>query len=617
MNISVHPTPGPTTPGLLPPGIEALKRARLAEVFGFDRFRPGQQDVVDAVLAGVPTLAVMPTGAGKSLCYQLPALVFGGLSIVISPLIALMDDQVNALKLQGVAAEAIHSGKSREDNVAIWRRVAAGEVSLLYLAPERLMTERMLAALSRLTLGLVAVDEAHCISQWGHSFRNEYLGLGRLREIFPNVPLVALTATADKATRDDIVERLFGGQARVFVSGFDRPNIFIGVEDKKDPARQIESFVRAREGLSGIVYRISRKKVDETAERLSAAGIRALPYHAGLSTEVRGANQETFLAEDGVVMVATVAFGMGIDKSDVRYVLHADSPGTLEAYYQEIGRAGRDGQPAEALLLYSAGDIATRRRFLDEEPSSPERKMVEARRLDAMVGFCEAVTCRRAVLLGYFGERAKACGACDVCRDPPKVVDASRDAQLVLRIVRATGERYGAAYVAGIVTGQRTDPVTARGHDRLADFGTGADKPATEWRALLRQLVATNALHADPQRYGALTLTEAGLAVLAGTKAFTLRAPAKRERNRFARSERGAELAPAESALLGKLKALRRELAADRGVPAYVVFADKTLEEMAVEHPRNRTELAGIKGVGAAKLEAFGTAFLKILKEFS
>lgn len=612
MNISVHPTLS-----VLPPDIETRKRARLAEVFGFDRFRPGQQEVVDAVLAGVPTLAVMPTGAGKSLCYQLPALVFGGLSIVISPLIALMDDQVNALKLQGVAAEAIHSGKSREDNVAIWRRVAAGEVSLLYLAPERLMTERMLAALSRLTLGLVAVDEAHCISQWGHSFRNEYLGLGRLREIFPDLPLVALTATADKATRDDIVERLFGGQARVFVSGFDRPNIFIGVEDKKDPARQIESFVRAREGLSGIVYRISRKKVEETAERLAAAGIRALPYHAGLTPETRAANQEIFLAEDGVVMVATVAFGMGIDKSDVRYVLHADSPGTLEAYYQEIGRAGRDGQPAEALLLYSAGDIATRRRFLDEEPSPPERKMVEARRLDAMVGFCEAVTCRRAVLLGYFGERAKACGACDVCRDPPKVVDASRDAQLVLRIVRATGERYGAAYVAGIVTGQRNEQVVARGHDRLADFGTGGDKPATEWRALLRQLVATNALHADPQRYGALVLTEIGTAVLGGTRAFTLRAPAKRERSRFARSQSGAELAPAESALLGKLKALRRELAAERNVPAYVVFADKTLEEMAVEHPRTRTELAGVKGVGAAKLEAFGTAFLKILKEFS
>lgn len=603
--------------GILPPHIEEAKRARLAEVFGFDRFRPGQQEVVDSILAGVPTLAVMPTGAGKSLCYQLPALVKGGLSIVVSPLIALMDDQVNALKLQGVAAEAIHSGKSREDNVAIWRRVAAGEVRLLYLAPERLLTERMLAALSRFSLGLVAVDEAHCISQWGHSFRNEYLGLGRLREIFPGLPLVAMTATADRATRDDIVERLFGGQARVFVSGFDRPNIFIAVEDKKDPARQIESYVRARPGMAGIIYRISRKKVDETAERLSASGIRALPYHAGMSAEARAANQETFLAEDGVVMVATVAFGMGIDKSDVRYVLHADAPGTLESYYQEIGRAGRDGQPAEALLLYSPSDIATRRRFLDEEPSPPERKMVEARRLDAMVGFCEAVTCRRAVLLGYFGERAKVCGACDVCRDPPKVVDASAEAQLVLRLVRATGERFGAAYLASVVTGQRTDQICGRGHDKLADFGAGGDKPATEWRALLRQLVATGALHADPTRFGALTLTEIGLAVLGGTRAFTLRAPVKRSRERFARSDSGAELAPAETALLGKLKALRRELAAERNVPAYVVFADKTLEEMAVEHPRTRTELAGVKGVGAAKLEAFGAAFLKILKEFS
>lgn len=612
MNIPVHPAIG-----LLPPAIEQGKWQKLAEVFGFDRFRPGQQEVVDAVLAGVPTLAVMPTGAGKSLCYQLPALVFGGLSLVVSPLIALMDDQVNALKLQGVAAEAIHSGKSREENVAIWRRVAAGEVSLLYLAPERLLTERMLAAVARLPLGLIAIDEAHCISQWGHSFRAEYLALGKLREIFPSIPLVALTATADKATRDDIVERLFGGQARVFVSGFDRPNIFIGVEEKKDPARQIESFVRAREGVAGIVYRISRKKVEETAERLQAAGVRALPYHAGMSPDARAANQEVFLAEDGVVMVATVAFGMGIDKSDVRYVLHADSPGTLEAYYQEIGRAGRDGAPSEALLLYSAGDIATRRRFLDEEPSPPERKMVEARRLDAMVGFCEAVTCRRAVLLGYFGERAKACGACDVCRDPPKVVDASRDAQLVLRLVRASGERYGAAYIASLVTGQRNDQICGRGHDRLADFGAGGDKPATEWRALLRQLVATGALNADPTRFGALVLTETGLAVLGGTRAFTLRAPAKRRREKPGRGESATELAPAESALLGKLKALRRELAAERGVPAYVVFADKTLEEMAVEHPRSRTELASVRGVGAAKLEAFGAAFLKILKEFS
>ncbi|PZQ19122.1 MAG: DNA helicase RecQ [Ancylobacter novellus] len=601
---------------MLAPTLEAEKYRVLKSAFGFDSFRPGQEPVIDALLAGRDVLAVMPTGAGKSLCYQAPALVMGGLAVVVSPLIALMEDQVAGLRLDGVVAEAIHSGRSREDNVASWRRVASGEARLLYLAPERLMTERMLTALGRLPVSLIAIDEAHCVSQWGHSFRSEYLALGQARAALPKARMIALTATADQSTRDDIVQKLFDGRAETFVAGFDRPNISIAVAEKRDAMSAIERYVEARAGLSGVVYRISRKKVEETAARLKTAGVNALAYHAGMEASARASAQETFLAERGVVMVATVAFGMGIDKSDVRYVVHGDAPGSLEAYYQEIGRAGRDGEAAEALMLYGLEDIRTRRRFIDEQDSGPERKRVESRRLDALVGFCETTACRRQALLAYFGETTGPCGNCDVCLDPPEVVDGTEEARLLLGLVRDTGQRFGASHVTALAVGHESETVTSRGHDRLAGFGRGADRPAAEWRGILRQLVAVHALEVDAGAYGGLILTEKGERVLAGSERISIAKPKPRRRERRgAMTAQAVRLSGADEGLLTRLKALRRELAVARAAPAYVIFADSTLIEMAAARPRTLDQLARVKGVGAAKLEAFGDVFLRAIAE--
>lgn len=602
-------------PRKLPPNLEAEKYRILKSAFGFDAFRPGQETVIDALLAGRDVLAVMPTGSGKSLCYQAPALVMGGLAVVVSPLIALMEDQVAGLRLDGVAAEAIHSGRSREDNVAAWRRVASGEAKLLYLAPERLMTERMLAALGRLPVSLVAIDEAHCVSQWGHSFRAEYLLLGKAREALPKARMIALTATADQSTRDDILAKLFDGGAETFVAGFDRPNITISVQEKRDVGTAIERYVADRKGLSGVVYRISRKKVEETAARLQAAGVNALAYHAGLDASARAAAQEAFLAESGVVMVATVAFGMGIDKADVRYVLHGDAPGSLEAYYQEIGRAGRDGEAAEALMFYGLEDIRTRRRFIDEQDSAPERKRVESRRLDALVGFCETTSCRRQALLAYFGERSAPCGNCDVCLDPPEVIDATEEAKLLLSIVAATGQRFGAAHIVSIAVGHDGETVQARGHDRLPGFGKGSDRPAAEWRAIVRQLVAAHALEVETGAYGGLILTEKGERVLAGEERVSVAKPRERKRERRRMTAEAVSMSGVDEAVLARLKALRRELAIARAVPAYVIFSDKTLIEMAATRPRTANEFARVKGVGASKLDAFGDVFLRVLQE--
>ena len=594
--------------------MDAARRV-LREVFGFADFRPGQEEAIAALLAGRHALTVMPTGSGKSLCFQIPALVMEGLTVVVSPLIALMQDQVAALRLAGVAADCINSANERSRNVAAWRRAAAGETQLLYLAPERLMTERMLAALARLPVVLFAIDEAHCISQWGPAFRPEYEDLCRLRALFPGVPIAALTATADAVTRDDIADKLFGGRAEQFVLGFDRPNIRLTVEMKGEWKRQLRSFIARHRDESGIVYCLSRRKTEETAAMLAAEGVRALPYHAGMTKEEREAHQDVFMTEQGVVIVATIAFGMGIDKADVRYVFHTDLPGSVEAYYQEIGRAGRDGAPAEAHMLYGLEDIRMRRQFIEQEDAGPERRRREHKRLDALLGYCEAPACRRVALLDYFGERIGACGNCDGCLDPAERRDGTEEARMVLAAVQGSGQRFGTAHIVDIVRGSESEKVARLGHHRLPVFGQGKARGKSDWRSLIRQMVATGVLRLDIAGYGGLAVADAGRALLQGEGAFHYRADAATAAARAA--PRKKPDAPPEEpldgdqeALLDALRALRLELARERGVPAYVVFHDRTLIDMARRRPRTREEFAEVNGVGAAKLERFAAPFL-------
>jgi ATP-dependent DNA helicase RecQ len=583
----------------------------LRDVFGFDAFRPGQELAMEAVLGGRCVLSVMPTGSGKSLCFQVPALVLGGLTIVVSPLVALMQDQVAALRLAGIAADTVNSSKDRDENVAAWRRAASGETRLLYLSPERLMTGQMLTALAKLPIRLIAIDEAHCISQWGPAFRPDYESLSRLREVFPRVPIMALTATADESTRADIALQLFGGAVEQIVLGFDRPNISLTVAPKQNWKHQLLEFVKVHAGQSGIVYCLSRKRTEEAAALLAAQGIKALAYHAGMSKDARDANQNAFMTEPYTVMVATIAFGMGIDKSDVRYVFHTDLPASLESYYQEIGRAGRDGEPAEAHMLFGLGDIRMRRMFIDQEESSDERKRREHQRLAALVAYCDAPTCRRRTLLGYFGEEATDCGNCDVCATPVALSDATPEARQILHIVERTGERYGAAHIVDVLRGAQTEKIAASGHQRLHAFGSGAARKKDEWRSLIRQLAANGFLHHDVAGFGGLSLTEEGRAVLRGEKPFLCRVDAARG---VTRKDRAAQTASAltdeQAALLAALKKLRLSLAARRHLPAYLIFSDKTLIEMARSTPRNLREFAMVSGVGTSKLRDFGQVFV-------
>jgi ATP-dependent DNA helicase RecQ len=586
----------------------------LKSVFGFDDFRPGQEDVIHAILEGRDTLAVMPTGSGKSLCFQLPALMLPGLTIVVSPLIALMDNQLALLKSFGVRAGAVHSARPREASVLDWRSASQGETKLLYMSPERLMTPRMLAALDRLPLSLIVIDEAHCVSQWGHDFRPEYLALAALKPRYPKARMAAFTATADAATRREIGEKLFGGQVATFVQGFDRPNLSIAVEDRgKGAMARITALVGEHPGEQGIIYCLSRKATEEVAAHLRAHGRNALAYHAGLEDAVRRDRLDRFLTEPDLVIVATIAFGMGVDKPDVRFVFHYNLPSSLEAYYQEIGRAGRDGAPARAVLLYGLNDLSLRRSMIESSHAPDAQKRVERRRLDALVAYCEAIECRRRMLLSYFGETASPCGNCDVCAEPPQTQDGTEAARLVLRTIEATGQRFGQGHLIDVLRGGETERVKQLGHDCLDVFGAGAGRDAAGWRAVLRQLYAGNVVAVDAE-YGGLRIGERGARILAGQETIRLRldAPGKARR----RSREKAAAAVADPALLARLKRLRLEIARRESVPAYVVFADKTLIDLANLRPATKADFALAHGVGEKKLERYGDAFLAEIRAY-
>tara|TARA_R110002012_G_scaffold123286_3_gene273652 strand:+ start:230 stop:2059 length:1830 start_codon:yes stop_codon:yes gene_type:complete len=599
------------------PDPESEKYRVLKGIFGFDGFRPGQEVVVDAILSGRNALAVMPTGSGKSLCFQLPALVRGGLTVVVSPLVALMQDQVAALKLAGVRAATINSAKDRAENVAIWRSVAAGEIDLLYLSPERLMTERMLSAIGKLPLSFLVVDEAHCISQWGASFRPEYDALARLRDIFPNVPIAAFTATADQVTRLDIAEKLFRSDAEMFVHGFDRPNIRLDVTLRSDWKRQVLDFLGLHEGESGVIYCLSRKKTEETATFLREKGFNALPYHAGLAKEERDRNQDVFMSDSAVIMVATIAFGMGIDKPDVRFVLHTDMPGSVEAYYQEFGRAGRDGAPARALMLYGLDDIRMRRMFIDQEHEDGDRRRREHKRLDALIAYCEAAECRRQSLLRYFGEESEPCGNCDACLEPMDLVDGSEEAVLALKTIQATGQRFGTVHIVDVLRGGNTERIRKFGHDKVATYGTGTAHNAKDWQSLIRQLVANGFLTLDIQGFGGLSVSDKGEALLRGEFPFRYRRDSlRRERQSKTARSTGVPtetMSDPELKLFKALKQLRSEIAREGNVPAYVVFTDRSLADMAAKRPTCKESFASVHGVGQAKLEKFAAPFIDLI----
>ena len=604
-------TEKPVTPSVSPEQV-------LHEVFGYESFRPLQGDIVHELVAGGNALVLMPTGGGKSLCYQIPAMVRPGTGIVISPLIALMQDQVAALKQLGVRAAFLNSSMAPEQAWQTENALLRGELDLVYCAPERLLQPRMLELLDSASLSLFAIDEAHCVSQWGHDFRSDYLGLSMLAERFPDVPRIALTATADERTRKEIAERLALTDARHFISGFDRPNIQYRIAPKTNANKQLLDFIGEEHPAdSGIVYCLSRNKVDATARLLQQKGYNALPYHAGLTAEERAGNQERFLREEGVIVVATIAFGMGIDKPDVRFVAHLDLPKSLEAYYQETGRAGRDGNPSTAWMVYGLQDVIKLRQMLEASQGNDHFKRVERQKMDAMLGLCEITTCRRQALLRYFGDVLdEPCGNCDTCLTPPETWDGTEAVRKALSCVYRTGQRFGVNYVIDVLRGADNDRIRQAGHQAISTWGIGTELSATQWKSVFRQLVANGYLRADPEGYGALVLTEQCRSVLRGEEAMELRKDPERKASRRSSA---AKAGPARSQHITDpagweaLRAKRKELADEQGVPPFVIFHDTTLQELLERRPATLDEMSQVSGVGAAKLERYGEIFLKVL----
>ncbi len=593
----------------------------LQSTFGYDAFRHSQAEVIQALLDGDDAFVLMPTGGGKSLCYQIPALVLDGLAIVVSPLIALMQDQVDALQQLGIKAAFLNSSLSGDEAYAIEQQLLNNELSIVYVAPERLLSDRMLNLLDRCRLSLFAIDEAHCVSQWGHDFRVEYQQLNIVHDRYPSVPRIALTATADRRTRDEIVSQLHLENAQLFVNSFDRPNIQYAISEGNNPRQRLWRFIEANHPQdAGIVYCLSRKKVEATAEWFSDQGRVALPYHAGLSSQLRQTNQQRFLREDGVIIVATIAFGMGIDKPDVRFVAHLSLPKSIEAYYQETGRAGRDGEPANAWMAYGLQDVITLRQFTQNSKASENQKRVEHHKLESMLGLCELITCRRHALLTYFEDESledksieehsnERCGNCDNCLSPPEQWDATVAAQKALSCVYRTDQRFGVNYLVDVLLGKSDERIQHNRHDQVSTFGVGAEFSVSEWRTIFRQLIALSFLDIDTDGYGALRLTEKCRPLLKGEQKLSLRKPAKDEKALTGKKDK-SPVRPQDQALWEALRSLRSELAAEFGVPPYVIFHDATLQEMIKRRPTSSHDMGLVSGVGAQKLQRYGQQFL-------